>query len=90
MNEGFEQFLAAIIEQCLVAHDMQPPLLIRTVGANGSALVVSVNEDTEIVVLTKHCEKDTFTLPLKVTIIGKYNRTARLVIERDGNIGRFH
>ena len=32
MNEGFEQFLATIIEQCLGEHDMQPPVVVRTVG----------------------------------------------------------
>ena len=91
MNEGFEQFLATIIEQCLDEHDMQLPLVVRTVGNNGSALVVGINGDAEPpVVLTKHGENDTFTLPMKITIISQNNRTARLVIERDGNIGRFH
>jgi hypothetical protein len=37
--------------------------------------------------MTKHCENDTFTLPIKVTITSLNNRTARLVIKRDGNIG---
>jgi hypothetical protein len=40
--------------------------------------------------LTKHCENDTFTLPIKVTVVSRNNRTVRLVIERDGNIGRLH
>jgi hypothetical protein len=31
-----------------------------------------------------------FTLPIKVTIVSQNNKTARLVIERDGNVGRFH
>jgi len=90
MNEGFEHFLATIIEQCLGVHDLQPPLVVRTVGDNGSVLVVDINEGAELVVLTKHCENDTFTLPIKVTIVSQNNKTARLVIERDGNIGRFH
>ncbi|MFL6815234.1 MAG: hypothetical protein ACJ8EK_14460 [Bradyrhizobium sp.] len=91
MNEGFEQFLATIIERCLDEHDMQPPYVVRTVGDNGSALVVGINGDAEPpVVLTKHGENDTFTLPMKITIVSQNNRTARLVIERDGNIGRFH
>jgi hypothetical protein len=85
MNEGFEQFLATIIAQCLDEHDMQPPLVVRTVGDNGSVLVAGFKEGAELVVLTKHCENDTFTLPLKVTIVSQNNRTARLVIERDGN-----
>ena len=88
MNEGFEQFLATIIEQCLDEHDMQPPLVVRTVGDNGSVLAVGFNEGAELVVLTKHCEDE--MLPIKVTIVSQNNRTARLVIERDGNIGRFH
>jgi hypothetical protein len=90
MNEGFEQFLATIIEQCLDEHDMQPPLVVRTVGDNGSVLVAGFKEGAELVVLTKHCENDTFTLPIKITLVNQNNRTARLVIERDGNIGRFH
>jgi hypothetical protein len=90
MNEGFEQFLATIIEQCLDEHDMQKPLVVRTVGDNGSVLVAGFNEGAELVVLTKHCENDTFTLPIKVTIVSQNNRTARLVIERDGNTSRFH
>jgi hypothetical protein len=90
MNEGFEQFLTTIIEQCLGEHDMQPPLVVRTVGDNGSVLVAGINEGAELVVLTKHCENDTFTLPITVTIVSQNNRTARLVIERDGHIGRFH
>jgi hypothetical protein len=90
MNEGFEQFLATIIEQCLGEHDMKPPLVVRSVGDNGSVLLASINEGAELVVLTKHCENDTFTLPIKFTIVSQNNRTARLVIERDGNIGRFH
>ena len=90
MNEGFEQFLATIIEQCLGEHDMQPPLVVRTVGDNGNVLVAGINEDPEPVVLTRHCENDTFTLPIKITIVSQNNRTARLVIERDGSIDRFH
>jgi hypothetical protein len=90
MNEGIEQFLATIIEQCLDEHDMQPPLVVRTVGDNGSVLVAGFNEGAELVVLTKHCENDSFTLPIKVTIVSQNNRTACLVIERDGHVGRFH
>src|SRR4051794_28281003 len=59
MNEGIEQFLATIIEQSLGEHDMQPPLVVRTVGDNGSVLVAGINEGAELVVLTKHCENDT-------------------------------
>ena len=81
MNEGFEEFLATIIEQCLVEHDMQPPLVVATMGDNGSVLVAGFNEGAELVALTQHCENDTFTLPIKVTIVSQNNRTARLVIE---------
>ena len=90
MNESFEQFLSAIIEQCLDEHDMQPPLVVRTVGNNGRVLVAGFNEGAELVALTKHCENDTFTLPIKITVVSQNNRTASLVIGRDGNIGRFH
>jgi hypothetical protein len=89
MREGFEQFLATIIEQCLVEHDMQPPLVVSTMGDNGSVLVAGFNEGAELVALTQHCENDTFTLPIRVTIVSQNNTTARLVIECDGNIGRF-
>src|SRR5258705_12679168 len=89
MNEGFEQFLAAIIEQCLSEHDMQQPLVVRTVGDNGSVLVAGFNEGAKVVVLTKHCENDTFTLPITVTIVSQNHRTARLFVERNGNIDRF-
>jgi hypothetical protein len=90
MKLGFEQFLATIIEQCLGEYDMQPPLVVHTVGDNGSVLVAGFNEGTELVSLTKHCENDTFTLPIKITVVSQNNRNARLVIERDGNISRFH
>jgi len=90
MKEGIEQLFAAIIEQCLGEHGIQPPLVVRTVGDNGSVLVAGITEGAELVVLTKHCENDTFTLPITVTITSQNNRTARLVIERDGNICRFH
>jgi hypothetical protein len=90
MNEGFEQFLATIIEQCLGEYDMQLPLVVHTVGENGSVLVAGFNEGAELVSLTKHCENDTFTLPIKITVVSQNNRNARFVIERDGNIGRFH
>ena len=90
MNERLEQFLATIIEQCLDEHDMQPPLVVRTVGNNGRVLVAGFNEGAELVALTKHCENDTFTLPIKITVVSQNNRTASLVIGRDGNIGRFH
>jgi len=90
MNEGFERFLATIIEQCLDEHDMRPPLVVCTVGDNGSVLVADINEGAELVVLTKHCENDTFALPITVSIVSQDNKTARLVIERDGNIGRLH
>jgi hypothetical protein len=63
MNEGFEQFLATIIELCLDEHDMQPPFVIRIVGDNGSALVVGINDVAELVVLTKNGENETFTCP---------------------------
>jgi hypothetical protein len=90
MNEGFEQFLTTIIEQCLGEYDMQPPLVVHTVGDDGSVLVAGFNEGAELVLLTKHCEDDTFTLPIKMLIVSQNNRNARFVIERDGNIGRFH
>ena len=90
MNEGFEQFLATIIEKCLGEYDMQPPLVVHTVGDNGSVLVAGFNEGAELVLLTKHCANDTFTLPIKITVVSQNNRTASLVIERDGNIGPFH
>ena len=90
MREDFEQFLATIIEQFLDEHDMQPPLVVRTVGDNGSVLVAGFNEGAERVLLTKHCGNDTFTLPIKITVVSQNNRTASLVIERDGNIGPFH
>jgi len=91
MNESFEQFLSAIIEQCLDEHDMQPPLVICTLGDNGSVLVASVNEDAKLVVLAKLCENDAFTLPIKITMFSQNNRApARLVIERDGNISQLH
>ena len=90
MNEGIEQFLATIIEQCLGEHDMQPPLVVRTVGDNGRLLVAGITEGAELVVLTKHCENDTFTLPIRITVVSQNNKTARLVIERNGNIGQFH
>jgi hypothetical protein len=90
MREGFEQFWATIIEQCLDEHDMHLPLVVRTVGDNGSVLVAGFDEGAELVALTKHCENDTFKLPIKITVVSQNNRTARLVIERDGNIGRFH
>ena len=48
MNEDFEQFLATIIEQCLDEHDMQPPLVVRTVVDNGSLLVADFNEGAEL------------------------------------------
>ena len=90
MRESFEQFLATIIEQCLDEHDMQPPLVVRTMGDNGSVLVAGFNQGAELVVLTNHCENDTFTLPITIKVVSQNNRTARFVIERDGNIGRFH
>jgi Histidine kinase-, DNA gyrase B-, and HSP90-like ATPase len=89
-TERQRSFEATIIEQCLDEHDMQQPLVVRTLGDNGSVLVAGFKEGTELVVLTKHCENDTFTLPIKVTVVSRNNRTVRLVIERDGNIGRFH
>jgi hypothetical protein len=88
MNEDFERVLATIIEQCLGEYDMQPPIVVHTVGENGSVLVAGFNEGAELVSLTKHCENDTFTLPIKITIVSQ-SSNARLVIERDGNIGRF-
>jgi hypothetical protein len=90
MSESFVQFLGTIIERCLGEHDMQPPLVVCTVGDNGNALVANINERSELVVVTKHRENDRFTLPLKITVVGGDSRTACLVIERDGSIGRFH
>ena len=90
MSESFVQFLATMIERCLEEHDMQPPLVVRTVGDNGNTLIANINELSEIVILTRHHEKDTFPLPLKITIVGQGSRTACLVIERDGSIGGLH
>jgi hypothetical protein len=90
MNHGLEQFLSTVIEQCLDEHDMQPPLVVCTVGDNGSVLVVGFNEGAKLVVLTKHCENDAFTLPIKVTMVSQTKRTAHLVIECDGKISRVH
>jgi len=82
--------IGCVIEQCLDEHDMQLPLVVRTVGDNGSVLVAGFDEGAELVALTKHCENDTFTLPIKITIVSQNNRNARFVIECDGNIGRVH
>jgi hypothetical protein len=90
MNEGFEQFLATIIEQFLDEHDMQPPLVVCTVGDNGSVLVARFNESANLAVLTKHCENDAFTLPISITVVSQNSRAARLLIERDRNITRLH
>ena len=90
MDEIIEQFLTTIIEQCLGEHDMQPPLVVRTVGDNGSVLVAGITEGAKLVVLTKHSEVDTFTLPIKITVISQNSKTVRLVIERDGHIDRVH
>jgi hypothetical protein len=69
---------------------MQLPLAFRAVGDNGSVLVANFNEGAELVVLTKQCENNTFMLPMQITVVSQNNKTARLVIERDGNIDRFH
>jgi hypothetical protein len=90
MNEHLERFLVTMIEQCLDEHDMQPPHVVRAVGDNGSVLVAGFNQGAELVVLTNHCENDTLTLPITITVVSQNNSTARLVIERDGNISRFH
>jgi hypothetical protein len=90
MSESFGQFLETVIERCLGEHDLQPPLVVCTVGANGSALVAHINEHCQLVLVTEHRENDAVTLPLSITIVGGDGRTARLVIERDGSIGRFH
>jgi hypothetical protein len=49
MTEGFEQSLATILEQLLDEHDMQPPLVVCTVGDNGSVLVARFNESANLV-----------------------------------------
>jgi hypothetical protein len=90
MNDGFEQSLATIIEQFFDEHDMQPPFVVCTVGDNGSVLVAGSNEGGNLVVLTKHCENDAFTLPIKITVVSQNNSAASLVIECDGNIARLH
>jgi hypothetical protein len=90
MNEDFEQSLATIIEQLLDEYDMQPPLVVCTVGDNGSVLVAGFNESANLVVLTKHCENDAFTLPINITVVSQNNRAARLIIERDRNVTRLH
>ena len=87
MDEGFQQLLATIIERCLGEKDMAPPFVVRSVGHNGSILVIGVNEAARFVLLTD-CD-DVFTLPINITITGN-SRTAHLVIEADGNIGRLH
>jgi hypothetical protein len=88
MDEGIQQFLATIIERCLCEHDMPPPFVVRSVGHNGSVLVVEFNEAAKVIVLTQR-ETDLFTLPISITIIGN-DRTARFTIARDGNIGLLH
>jgi hypothetical protein len=90
MNEKFIQLFATVIEQCLGEHEMQPPFVVRTVGDNGRALMVGINREAELIVLSKHRDNDRFTLPMKVSIVGQNNRTARFVIGRDGSVGRFH
>jgi hypothetical protein len=90
MNESFEQFLSTVIGQYLDEHDMQPPLVVCTVGDNGSVLVAGFNEDAKLVVLIKHCENDEFTLPIEVSVVSPNMRAARLVIGCEGNISRLH
>lgn len=90
MNDGFEEFLATIIDQCLYEHDMQLPLAFRAVADNGSVLVANFNEGAELVVLIKHCDNNAFMLPMKITVVSQNNKTARLVIEHNGNIDRVH
>ncbi|WP_354064178.1 hypothetical protein [Bradyrhizobium sp. RT6a] len=81
--------MATIIERCLDEYDMQPPFVVRAVGDSGNALVVHINELGQLFVATKRRENETFTLPLNINVVG-CGKIARLVIERDGNIGRFH
>lgn len=54
MKEGIEQFLATIIEQRLGENDMAPPLVVHTVGDNGSVLVAGITESAELIALTKN------------------------------------
>lgn len=90
MDDNIEQFFATIIEQCLSEHRMQPPFVIRTVGENGSLIVANVSEDKKLAVSTKHCENDSFTLPIRITIMGQNNNIARLVIDCDGLVSPIH
>lgn len=89
MSESVVQFLATIIERCLDEYDMQPPFVVRAVGDNGNALVAHINEQGQLFLATERRENETFTLPLNINIVGS-GKTARLFIERDGDIGRFH
>jgi hypothetical protein len=91
MNERFEVVLATIIEQFLdEQHAMQPPFVVCTVGDNGSVLVARFDKGTKLVLLSKHCESDVFTLPIKITMVSDNYMAARLVIECDGNVTRLH
>jgi hypothetical protein len=74
MNQGVVQFLATIIEQFLYERDMQLRLAFRAVGDNGSVLEANFNEGAELVVLTKHCENNTFMLPMKITVVSQATR----------------
>lgn len=89
MSERVVRYLATVIERCLDEHDMQPPFVVRAVGDNGNALVAHINELGQLFLATKRRESETFTLPLNINIVG-CGKTARVVIERHGDFGRFH
>jgi hypothetical protein len=90
MDEDFPQKFATIIERCIAENGMQPPLVVCTVSTNGSVVVTRVNAGGEPDVLAEHSENQTFAFPINIMVVSQNNKAARVVIERGGNIGRFH
>ncbi|MDI2075361.1 hypothetical protein [Bradyrhizobium sp. Mp27] len=85
-----QQLFVTIIEQAIAEHGMRLPIIVCNVANNGSVLVTRINEGAEPDTLAQHYENNAFALPINVMLVSQNNKAVRVVIEREGKVGRFH
>jgi hypothetical protein len=82
MSAGSLTEKLAQVLQPFLEHNFKLPFLAVAVGLNGSVLIVRYSTPWEPTVLGKHCGDDTFTFPVKVTVIDRNGATEQVLVIR--------
>jgi hypothetical protein len=85
--EELQEDIAEILSHC-IDKGMKLPLILCSIGINGSVLVVRVNDGREPDTLAEYLENDAFNLPINIMVIDRDGEAARVVI--NGGVISYH